>query len=507
VKLRVRQGLRTTGGFTVRGKLHQTLTFLLPALCAMSALLGSPTAYGHYVASGRIHDEQGQRLTIRGVNWFGFETETRVVHGLWARSLPDMLDQMKSLGFNAVRVPFCPAVIRGAATSSIDFSKNRNLEGLTSLQVLDVLATEMDKRGLYFLMDHHRPDCNAISELWYTSGYSESQWIDDLKFIAGRYRDYTYFLGMDLKNEPHGAARWGSGNASVDWNSAAERAAAAVLSVAPDALIFVEGVGDGSYCTTVNSGIWWGGNVNPQLCKPLNIPADRLVLSPHVYGPDVFNQSYFSDAAFPNNMPAIWDSHFGDAQKQGYAVVIGETGGKYGSGDPKDKVFQDSLFAYLGQRSLRDVFYWSWNPNSGDTGGILNDDWTTVRQDKVKLLQTFWAVDDADDTSAPTPSPTPSPSPAPTPSPTMPSPSPTPAPANPTQSDPPAQTTSPPAVSTTGGGGGGALDVYSLVLLGASCVLGICLGAGKGHRQRKPRMRLWKLHQLKGREGGTYFGA
>ena len=30
--------------------------------------------------------------------------------------------------------------------------------------------------------------------------------------------------------------------------------------------------------------------------------------------------------------------------------------------------------------------YWSWNPNSGDTGGILADDWNTVNQNKVSKL-------------------------------------------------------------------------------------------------------------------------
>ena len=30
--------------------------------------------------------------------------------------------------------------------------------------------------------------------------------------------------------------------------------------------------------------------------------------------------------------------------------------------------------------------YWSWNPNSGDTGGILADDWSTVNQNKVANL-------------------------------------------------------------------------------------------------------------------------
>lgn len=62
---------------------------------------------------------------------------------------------------------------------------------------------------------------------------------------------------------------------------------------------------------------------------------------------------------------------------------------------------------------MRDVFYWSWNPNSGDTGGILNDDWTTVRQDKVNLLTAFWAG--AENPNPPTdPPPGPDPQPNPT---------------------------------------------------------------------------------------------
>ncbi|MET0499070.1 MAG: glycoside hydrolase family 5 protein [Steroidobacteraceae bacterium] len=437
------------------------------------ALLASAAVSALQVSSGHIYDAQGNRVTIQGVNWFGAETDTRVVHGLWARKMTDMLDQMKTIGFNAVRIPFCPATLQGVLTSSIDYSKNPTLQGLSSVQVLDVLAAELEKRGMYFLMDHHRPDCNAISPLWYINGYTEAQWIADLKFVAGRYKDFRYFLGMDLKNEPYGAARWGSGNAAVDWNSAAERAAAAVLAVAPQALIFVEGVGDGSACTTVNSGIWWGGNINPQMCSPLNIPPDRLVLSPHVYGPDVFNQSYFSAADFPSNMPAIWNSHFGDVQKQGYAVVLGETGGKYGAGDPRDKTFQDSLFAYLKQRDLRDVFYWSWNPNSGDTGGILNDDWTTVRQDKVALLQSFWAgAANPPATTTPTPVIT---TPAPmtpvttTPPPTSSTPT---TPVTTTPTDPGTSMMSPaPGNALSGGGGGGSSDALLLMFLAFSTAL------------------------------------
>lgn len=89
-------------------------------------------------------------------------------------------------------------------------------------------------------------------------------------------------------------------------------------------------------------------------------------------------------------MPAIWDLHFGRFSPQ-YAVVIGEFGGKYGhGGNPKDVIWQNKIVDYLIQKNMRSSFYWSWNPNSTDTGGILKDDWQTVWQDKVDLLHRLW---------------------------------------------------------------------------------------------------------------------
>ena len=31
-------------------------------------------------------------------------------------------------------------------------------------------------------------------------------------------------------------------------------------------------------------------------------------------------------------------------------------------------------------------FYWCWNANSGDTGGLVQDDWTTLEWDKLAFL-------------------------------------------------------------------------------------------------------------------------
>ncbi len=344
---------------------------------------------GFNTGNGAIY-RNGQKINLHGINWFGFETDAHVVHGLWARNYKDIISQIKNLGFNAVRLPFCPASIQGASTSSIDFVKNPDLNGLNSLQVLDKIVTEMDNQGLFTLLDSHRPDCNTQSELWYTDTYPESQWINDLKTLAGRFANLTNFLGLDLKNEPHGAATWGTGNISTDWNLAAERAGSTVLSVNPHILLFVEGIGDNPNCQD-NNAHFWGGNLAPVKCKGLNLPGNKVVYSPHVYGPDVSWQSYFGESGFPNNMPAIWDAQWGYLAGS-YALAPGEWGGKYGNngGNPLDVTWQNAFVGYLINKKICSSFYWDLNPNSGDTGGVLQDDWTTPWSDKLSLLQNYF---------------------------------------------------------------------------------------------------------------------
>ncbi len=347
----------------------------------------APVSTGTYsVASGVIR-KNNQPLALNGVSWFGFETANHVVHGLWSRNWKEMIGQIKSAGFNAVRIPFCPATVRNESVSGIDYTQNPDLNGLKSLEVLDKIVGELNNQGLYFVLDHHSPDCSAISELPAAGSYSEDQWVADLVALTNRYQDYPNFLGMDLKNEPHGVASWGTGD-STDWKLSAEKAGQAILEADPNILVFVEGIQNNPSCSDNSLAHWWGGNLEPQACYPLNLPKEKLVLSPHVYGPDVYPQDYFNAPDFPNNLPAIWEKHFGFLAGK-FALAIGEWGGKYGAGNPKDKAWQEALVDYLAKKGICNSFYWSWNPNSGDTGGVLQDDWQTLRQDKVDLLQRF----------------------------------------------------------------------------------------------------------------------
>jgi endoglucanase len=154
----------------------------------------------------------------------------------------------------------------------------------------------------------------------------------------------------------------GTGDESTDWNLVVEKAADDMLSVNSEILIFVQGIQDNPLCSGT-TGHWWGGNLESFDFYTLDIPADKLVLSPHVYGPDVYVQDYFSDPNVPENMPAIRYAHFGYLTDLGYSVIIGEFGGKYGhGGDPRNKVLQDALVDYMKAKGMTDFFYRAWNP-------------------------------------------------------------------------------------------------------------------------------------------------
>ena len=220
------------------------------------------------------------------------------------------------------------------------------------------------------------------SALWYTSAVPESTWITDLKALATRYQNNTAVIGIDLHNEPHDPACWGCGDTTIDWRLAAERAGNAVLGVNPNLLIFVEGIQ-----TFNGTSGWWGGNLMGagQYPVQLNV-ANRVVYSAHDYATSVAQQTWFTDPTFPANMPAIWDKYWGYLFKQNIAPVwVGEFGTTLQS--TVDQQWLKALVSYMLPTSGNggDSFswtFWSWNPDSGDTGGILKDDWQTV--DTVK---------------------------------------------------------------------------------------------------------------------------
>ena len=375
--------------FHIAGKIISTsiLFSVLTALGWSSGMTHSTKAASNYLhtSGNRILDASNNIVGLSGLNWFGFETANNAPHGLWSRSYKDMLDQIKSLGYNVIRLPFSNAMLKpGMMPSSIDYNQNSDLVDLTSLQVMDKIINAAGARNIRIILDNHRstpgggPESNG---LWYTSDYPESQWIADWKMLATRYKDNSAVIGADLRNEPHDAACWGCGDNTKDWRLAAERAGNAILAINPNLLIIVEGVGvyDGQ-------STWWGGNLIGAQAYPVRLNvSNRLVYSPHEYPESVASQPWFNDPGYPNNLPAVWDKYWGYLARQNIApILIGEFGTRYAT--TKDQQWLQTLNTYIQQNKLSWTF-WSLNPNSGDTGGLLLDDWLSANQTKQDILK------------------------------------------------------------------------------------------------------------------------
>lgn len=332
-----------------------------------------------WVRGGEVYYGE-KKVVLYGLNWFGLETETHALFGPTEakRSVADFLSQIKGLGFNALRVPLSPESIDpGFATA--DWAKRGSLD--TGREHFEELAQAAKNAGIYMLWDIHT--CASSVGFRKTgpldpacTNYGRTKWLDNLKTLAELAKTYApYVIGIDLFNEPYGLTY-------EAWKALAEEGGKTVLTRNPRILTFVEGVGSEGY--DGSEAVFWGENLTGVKNAPIELPKSRLVYSPHVYGPSVYAQPYFSVTAFPSNMPAIWDRHFGYLFDDGLTVIPGEFGGRY---TDADKQWQDAFVSYLLEKGAHNFFYWCLNPNSGDTGGLLNDDFKTVNSAKLALLK------------------------------------------------------------------------------------------------------------------------
>jgi len=343
-------------------------------------------------AGNQIVNHAGIPVRIAGINFWGFSTNLYVFHGLWIYSLTGYLNKIKSLGFNTIRIDMCNDMLRVTQTSlNINYAANPDLVGLNPLQILDKTVTYCTSLGLKIILERHsaKPDAYVSEDLWYIPGdsvHTEAQFISDWVFLAQRYLNNPTLIGIDLFNEPKRSATWGNQSPATDWNKAAERCGNAILTVNPNLLIFVEGIN-------------WGADLSGVANYPVQlIVPNKLVYSAHTYPSSVIGPApYFFDPNYPNNLNSVWDGQFGFIYRNKIAPVwIGEFGSKLQTTSDiqwmtKFKAYVNGDMNFNGGSiapPLKSISYtyWCWNPNSGDTGGILMDDWQTIDYNKMSYL-------------------------------------------------------------------------------------------------------------------------
>lgn len=344
--------------------------------CAIGKSTDSFTA-----SNGQIYAPDGTPYQVRGTSWFGFETEVSVLHGLWQHDMDFYVSKLKEIRVNTLRIPFSAEWIlykRDMYPDNGLVAGAPTCQHRKSIEILDQLFDKLEDAGIHVMLDLHRLHKEYISELWYatdTDLFTAKTFIKTWEWVLDRYGSRPNLFAVDLLNEPHGRATWGSGDRSTDWNTFAQDAIAHLEARYPDAtwLYFVEG------CA-------WGINLSGAINFPIKLPPsahNRLIYSPHVYGRSV------TPSIDNSNIGALhdhWDSAFGNLRRRGATVVVGEWGGR----DDLDKDWMNHLVDYLIDLNATSTYFWALNPNSADVMGVLLDDWTTLDEDKVAIMHRLW---------------------------------------------------------------------------------------------------------------------
>lgn len=265
------------------------------------------------------------------------------------------------------------------------------------------------KNGFFVLIDNHSEDQTVLQ--------NPKQWVQDwVQLVTAISQDPVSkkMLMIDILNEPdHAGIRWEANGNTPALTDLYLSVMDALYPINNELLFFVEGTGQGGigcnwgdgFCTN-SALIQQNGLSDPTrfFTTLLNKPyLNQVVISPHVYPPSITGQSSnYVGTGLWNRMT----ESFGYLTKQGFCigsgqckvfpVAIGEFGSKFT--DSRDLQSMPDIASYLNNAAaaadgkhtaIPNWFYWDWNPNSGDTGGLVGDDWLTIQWQKIEYLTTI----------------------------------------------------------------------------------------------------------------------
>ena len=368
-----------------------------------------------------IYDKDGKEVWLTGVNWFGYNTGTNAFDGLWNSNLESSVKSIADHGFNLIRVPISAQLLNEWAAgeypkANFNTADNPTLTQMDSLEIFDYFLKLAEENGMKVMPDIHSAETDAMghnANLWFTSKVSADEYYSALEWLADRYKDNDTIIAIDLKNEPHGkpnegdkAAIWNDSKADNNWKYVAETAAKKVLAKNPNVLIMVEGTEifpkdtakNGDYHSSASADYffnWWGGNLRGVKEYPVDLGEyqDKLVYSPHDYGPGVYEQPWFEGGYdYESLKKDCWNDNWLYIKTDDIApLLIGEWGGFMKQPNLKWMTYMRQL---ISENHLNHTF-WCFNANSGDTGGLVLDDFKTWDDDKYEFVkEVLWQEGD-----------------------------------------------------------------------------------------------------------------
>lgn len=364
-----------------------------------------------HTRGNQIVDAQGNEVWLTGANWFGFNATERVFHGLWSANITEITRSMAQRGINIVRVPISTQLLlewkegRASVPSAVNAYANPEIAGKTTLEVFDHWLALCKQYGIKVMLDVHSAEADNAGHfypVWWKGTITTEQFYTAWEWVTARYRGDDTLVAMDIKNEPHGGAgespraKWDGSTDQDNFKHACETAGKRILAINPHLLILCEGIQiypkNGSNWSSTSAAdyhsTWWGGNLRGVRDHPVDLGAgnDQVVYSPHDYGPLVAPQPWFTGDWNRTTLERdVWDPNWLYLHKENTApLLIGEWGG-FMDGGPNQK-WMTALRDLISEERLHHTF-WCLNPNSGDTGGLLLNDWKTWDEEKYALLK------------------------------------------------------------------------------------------------------------------------
>ena len=370
----------------------------------------------------KIVDMNGTEVWLTGVNWFGYNTGTNLFDGVWNCNLKESIEGIADHGFNLLRIPMSAELLlqwENGEYPQANYNQayNSELNSMNSLEIFDYVLQLCEANGIKVMIDIHTVKTDASGHnypLWYREDMTTEDFIEALSWIAERYKNNDTIIAYDLKNEPHGKASesefaiWNNSTKNNNWKMVAEQAGNAILDVNPNVLIVIEGIqiypidpvandftstNDDDYYNT-----WWGGNLMAVKDYPIDFGSEernkQIVYSPHDYGPLVYEQPWFEGGfTFDSLYKDAWYDYWLYIEEENIApILIGEWGG-FMDGGPNEE-WMTYLRQLIAEKNIHFTF-WCYNANSGDTGGLVLDDFTTWDEEKYNFVkEVLWQNED-----------------------------------------------------------------------------------------------------------------
>ena len=384
----------------------------------------------HVNENAEIVDMNGNPVWLTGCNWFGFNVGSQVFDGVWSQNMHSMLTQNADNGLNLLRVPMSTEILLqwkngdpDPAVPKVNQYENPELtlegiEGGPIMYSFDIWNQAVEwcrELGIKIMIDIHSAETASAGHqvsLWYTDKFTAEDWYTALEWFADYYKDDDTILAIDLKNEPHGTAdtpnimaKWDNSTDPTNWKYAAETCAARVLAKNPNLLIMVEGtevypkfeegadwnsqnIDYSRYPYSYYHHTWWGGNFRGAKDYPIDLGEyqSQLVYSPHDYGPLVFEQDWFYEGFTQETLlKDCWYDNWFFIQDTGMApLLMGEWGG-FMDGD-RNEAWMVYLRDFMIEHRIHHTF-WCFNENSGDTGGLVYDNFGKWDEEKYALVE------------------------------------------------------------------------------------------------------------------------